>query len=54
VIDGLVVNGSARAVGWFSGVVRLAQTGLINTYAFMMIFGVLIGVTWVILRYWRG
>jgi NADH-quinone oxidoreductase subunit L len=54
VIDGLVVNGSARVVGWFSGVVRLAQTGLINTYAFMMIFGVLIGVTWVILRYWRG
>ncbi len=54
VIDGLVVNGSARVVGWFSGVVRLAQTGLINTYAFMMIFGVLIGLSWVMLRFWRG
>jgi len=54
VIDGLLVNGSARVVGWFSGVMRLAQTGLINTYAFMMIFGVLVGVSWVILRYWRG
>src|SRR4029077_17067936 len=26
VIDGLMVNGSARMVGWFSGVVRLVQT----------------------------
>ncbi len=40
VIDGLMVNGSARLVGWFSGVVRLLQSGLIYWYAFMMIFGV--------------
>ena len=39
-IDGLVVNGSARLVGWFSGVVRLVQSGLIYWYAFVMIFGV--------------
>jgi NADH-quinone oxidoreductase subunit L len=39
-IDGVMVNGSARMVGWFSGVVRLAQSGLIYWYAFMMIFGV--------------
>jgi len=39
-IDGVVVNGSARLVGWFSGVVRLVQSGLIYWYAFMMIFGV--------------
>jgi NADH-quinone oxidoreductase subunit L len=39
-IDGVMVNGSARVVGWFSGVVRLAQSGLIYWYAFMMIFGV--------------
>ena len=39
-IDGLVVNGSARLVGWFSGVVRLVQSGLIYWYAFAMIFGV--------------
>jgi NADH-quinone oxidoreductase subunit L len=39
-IDGVVVNGSARVVGWFSGVVRLVQNGLIYWYAFMMIFGV--------------
>ena len=40
VIDGVMVNGSARLVGWFSGVIRLAQNGLIYWYAFMMIFGV--------------
>ncbi len=40
-IDGLVVNGSARLVGWFSSVVRLGQTGYIYHYAFVMIIGVL-------------
>jgi NADH-quinone oxidoreductase subunit L len=40
IIDGLAVNGSARLVGWFSGVVRLLQSGLIYWYAFVMIFGV--------------
>jgi NADH-quinone oxidoreductase subunit L len=40
VIDGVLVNGSARLVGWFSGVVRLLQSGLIYWYAFVMIFGV--------------
>jgi len=39
-IDGVMVNGSARLVGWFSGVVRLLQSGLVYWYAFMMIFGV--------------
>jgi NADH-quinone oxidoreductase subunit L len=39
-IDGVMVNGSARLVGWFSGVVRLLQSGLIYWYAFVMIFGV--------------
>jgi NADH-quinone oxidoreductase subunit L len=53
VIDGVIVNGSARVVGWFSGVVRLAQTGLINTYAFLMLFGVLIGMSWFVWRFWR-
>ena len=51
-IDGLMVNGSARVVGWFSGIVRLAQTGILNTYAFLMLFGILAGVTWVIWRFW--
>jgi NADH-quinone oxidoreductase subunit L len=40
-IDGLIVNGSARAVGWFSSVIRHLQTGYIYHYAFVMIIGVL-------------
>jgi NADH-quinone oxidoreductase subunit L len=52
VIDGLAVNGSARVVGWVSGMVRLLQTGILNTYAFLMLFGILAGVSWVLWRFW--
>jgi NADH-quinone oxidoreductase subunit L len=38
-IDGLMVNGTARAVGWFSGLVRHVQSGLLYHYAFAMILG---------------
>jgi NADH-quinone oxidoreductase subunit L len=40
-IDGLVVNGSAKIVAWLSTIVRLIQTGYIYHYAFVMILGVL-------------
>lgn len=40
-IDGLLVNGSAKLVGWFSGVARQVQTGLLYHYAFAMFIGVL-------------
>jgi NADH-quinone oxidoreductase subunit L len=40
-IDGLLVNGSAKIVGWFSRVIRVLQTGYIYHYAFVMILGVL-------------
>jgi NADH-quinone oxidoreductase subunit L len=41
-IDGLLVNGSARVTGWFSGVMRLLQSGLVNQYAVSMLIGVVI------------
>ncbi|GAB3466624.1 NADH-quinone oxidoreductase subunit L [Massilia terrae] len=41
IIDGLIVNGSAKLVGWFASVVRTFQTGYIYHYAFVMIVGVL-------------
>jgi NADH-quinone oxidoreductase subunit L len=47
-IDGLVVNGSARAVGWISAVVRYAQTGYLYHYAFAMIIGLLALLTWIV------
>jgi NADH-quinone oxidoreductase subunit L len=40
VIDG-IVNGSARFVGWFAGVIRFLQSGYIYHYAFAMIIGML-------------
>jgi NADH-quinone oxidoreductase subunit L len=49
-IDGVMVNGSARVVGWFSGVIRLVQTGLLNQYAVAMLFGVLILTFWFLRR----
>jgi len=39
-IDGLMVNGSAKLVGWVAGMVRWIQSGLIYHYAFFMIIGV--------------
>jgi len=40
VIDGIAINGSARLVGWFAGVIRLAQSGYIYHYAFAMLVGI--------------
>jgi len=44
-IDGLMVNGSAKLVGWFGGVVRELQSGRIYHYAFSMILGVFVLLT---------
>ncbi len=44
-IDGLMVNGTARLVGLFSGVLRRMQTGYIYHYAFSMIIGVFVLLT---------
>ena len=48
-IDGLAVNGSARAVGWFSGVIRRIQTGMLFDYAFAMIIGLTVLLGWFLL-----
>jgi NADH-quinone oxidoreductase subunit L len=40
IIDGLIVNGSVRVVGWISALARLFQSGHIYHYAFTMILGV--------------
>jgi NADH-quinone oxidoreductase subunit L len=41
-IDGLMVNGSARVVGWTALLIRQFQSGYIYHYAFVMIIGVLL------------
>jgi NADH-quinone oxidoreductase subunit L len=45
VIDGVFVDGSARAVNWFAAVIRYLQSGFIYHYAFAMIIGVLVLLT---------
>ena len=54
VIDGALVNGSARAVGAFSGVVRLVQTGHLYFYALVMLLGVIGLMTWQLWPYLSG
>jgi NADH-quinone oxidoreductase subunit L len=44
-IDGAVVNGTARLIGRLAGIVRQLQTGLIYHYAFAMIIGVFLFLT---------
>lgn len=45
IIDGIIVNGSAKVVGWISSITRLFQTGYVYHYAFTMIIGVFVLMT---------
>jgi NADH-quinone oxidoreductase subunit L len=49
-IDGMLVNGSARSIGWLSGVIRVLQSGFLYHYAFAMIIGLLMLLSWVVLK----
>ena len=48
-IDGLLVNGLARAVRWGSGMMRRLQTGLLYHYAFVMVTAICLLIAWVVL-----
>jgi NADH-quinone oxidoreductase subunit L len=45
-IDGLIVNGSWKEVGWVSSVVRWFQSGYLYHYALVMILGILVLMTY--------
>lgn len=45
-IDGALVNGSWKVIGWVSGMVRRLQSGYIYHYAFGMIIGVFVLMTY--------
>jgi NADH-quinone oxidoreductase subunit L len=49
-IDGLIVNGSARTVAAFSGVLRRIQSGYLYHYAFAMIIGLAVLIGWFVVR----
>jgi NADH-quinone oxidoreductase subunit L len=45
-IDGVLVNGSWKLVGWVSGVVRKLQSGYLYHYALVMILGIFVLMTY--------
>ena len=49
-IDGVMVNGSARLVGAASRLMRLLQTGYVYHYAFAMLVGAVAFLTWSLRR----
>ncbi len=48
IIDGLV-NGLARSVGDVSSLIRKMQTGIVQSYALVMMIGILLALFWIIL-----
>jgi NADH-quinone oxidoreductase subunit L len=46
IIDGAMVNGSWKLVGWISGSVRKVQTGYLYHYALVMILGIFVLMTY--------
>ncbi|XHS77467.1 NADH-quinone oxidoreductase subunit L [Burkholderiaceae bacterium UC74_6] len=46
VIDGVIINGSARTIGGIAGLVRRVQSGFLYWYALVMILGVIGLMTW--------
>ena len=46
IIDGLLVNGTARTIGRVAALLRHGQTGYLFHYAFVMIIGLMVLLTW--------
>jgi NADH-quinone oxidoreductase subunit L len=46
IIEGVFVNGSSRMVGKFAGVIRWVQSGYIYHYAFAMLIGIVVLMTY--------
>lgn len=48
-IDGIFVNGTGKAIRWFSNVARRMQTGFLYHYALSMILGLVVFLSWFLL-----
>jgi len=48
-IDGLIVNGAAKTIGYFAKLIRQVQTGHLYTYVFVMVSGLLFLLLWLTL-----
>ena len=53
-IDGALVNGSARTVGFLGGLVRRVQSGYLYSYAFWMVIGLAVLLGWFLHRMTGG
>ena len=49
IIDGTLVNGSWKVIGWISSVVRKLQSGMLYHYALAMILGIFVLMTYFVL-----
>ena len=49
-IDGFLVNGTARSIGRLSAIVRHIQSGFVYHYAFAMIIGLVCLMSWMIFK----
>jgi NADH-quinone oxidoreductase subunit L len=49
-IDGVLVNGSATAIGWFGSILRRVQNGYLYAYAFWMVIGLAALLGWFLVR----
>jgi NADH-quinone oxidoreductase subunit L len=50
IIDGFI-NGLAKLIDKISGVIKKMQTGIAQSYAFVMVLGIIIALFWIILSY---
>ena len=50
IIDGVVVDGSAKSIGFIAGVVRRVQSGFLYSYAFWMVIGLAVMLGWFLTR----
>jgi NADH-quinone oxidoreductase subunit L len=50
VIDGFLVNGSARVIGALAAAVRHVQSGYLYHYAFAMVIGLSLLLAWLLVR----
>jgi NADH-quinone oxidoreductase subunit L len=53
IIDGVIVNGTARTIGRVAAAIRGLQSGYLYHYAFAMIIGLLVLLT-LFVGTWRG
>jgi NADH-quinone oxidoreductase subunit L len=49
-IDGVLVNGTARLIDWTAAKGRRIQTGYLYTYAFWMVIGLAALLGWFLIR----